>query len=62
MTHEQFDSEGMYHASLSPFKQMHNEGIISDDDYGIICTILADKYQPFFVGVIVSKTVDNQRP
>ena len=53
MTHEQFDSEVMYHASLSPFKEMRNQGIISNDDFGIICTILAEKYQPFFVGDIV---------
>ena len=61
MTHEQFDSEVMYHASLSPFKDMRNQGIISNDDFGIICTILAEKYQPFFVGDIVSIPVDNNR-
>jgi hypothetical protein len=49
MTKEQMDTELLYHASLSPFKCMLSEGLISEDDYRVIDTILRAKYSPVFV-------------
>ncbi len=49
MTKERLDRELMYHASLSPFKSMLSEGLISEDDYRVIDTILRAKYSPVFV-------------
>ena len=49
MTKERLDKELLYHASLSPFKCMLSEGLISEDDYRVIDTILRAKYSPVFV-------------
>ncbi|MED9969052.1 MAG: SHOCT domain-containing protein [Ruminococcus sp.] len=54
VTREQFNNEIMYQASIAPFRKMVNKGIISVEEYTIICTILSQKYQPIFVGNIVS--------
>ena len=54
VTREQFDNEIMYQASIAPYRKMANEGIISAEEYTKICTILSEKYQPIFVGNIVS--------
>ena len=49
MTKEQFNRETLYHASLTPFRQLLLEGHISQSDYAKIDTILAQKYRPIFV-------------
>ena len=49
MTHEQFDAEIMYIASIAPFAKMRDEGIISDDDFSRITEILRGKYSPIFI-------------
>ena len=54
VTREQFNNEIMYQASIAPFRKMVNKGIISVEEYTKICTILSQKYQPIFVGNIVS--------
>ncbi len=60
MTNTQMNAEKMYHASISPFKRMLAEGIISDEDYRVIDTILRAKYRPIFVSDIIAKSLDNQ--
>ena len=58
MTKEQQKSEILYQASLSPFKAMLRNGIISAEDYAIIDTILREKYHPIFVEYIIEKPLD----
>ena len=61
MTKEQFHKEMLYHASLSPFKAMLENGIISGDDYRVIDTIMRVKYSPIFVEKSYQTTLDNKR-
>lgn len=46
MTQEQFDSEKNYRISLAVAKRMLLDGIISEQDYKKIDTILLNKYRP----------------
>jgi hypothetical protein len=59
MTKEQFHKEMLYHASLSPFKAMLENGIISGDDYRVIDTIMRVKYSPIFVEKSYQIPLDN---
>ena len=52
MTGEQLNREILYHASLAPFRQLLEEGHISQSDYAKIDTILAQKYRPIFVNIM----------
>ena len=61
MTKEQFHKEMLYHSSLSPFKAMLENGIISGDDYRVIDTILRVKYSPLFVEKSYQIPLDNKR-
>lgn len=61
MTKEQFHKEMLYHASLSPFKAMLKNGIISGDDYQVIDTIMRVKYSPLFVEKSYQISLDNKR-
>ena len=61
MTKEQFHKEMLYHASLSPFKAMLENGIISGDDYRVIDTIMRVKYSPIFVEKSYQTSLDNKR-
>ena len=61
MTKEQFHKEILYHASLSPFKSMLENGIISGDDYRVIDTIMRAKYSPLFVEKSYQISLDNKR-
>jgi hypothetical protein len=61
MTKEQFHKEMLYHASLSPFKAMLKNGIISGDDYRVIDTIMRVKYSPLFVEKSYQTSLDNKR-
>ncbi len=60
MTEECFNKEMLYHTSLSPFKAMLNEGLISEDDYRVIDTILRGKYSPIFVSKSYQLSLDNK--
>ena len=60
MTKEQFHKEILYHASLSPFKAMLENGIISGDDYRVIDTIMRVKYSPLFVEKSYQILLDNK--
>jgi hypothetical protein len=46
MTQEQFECEKNYRISLAVAKRMRLAGIISEQDYKKIDTILLEKYQP----------------
>ena len=61
MKKEQFHKEILYHASLSPFKSMLENGIISVDDFRVIDTILRVKYSPIFVAVTYQIQLDNNQ-
>ena len=61
MTKEQFHKEMLYHASLSPFKAMLENGIISGDNYRVIDTILRTRYSPIFVEKSYQISLDNKR-
>ncbi|SDN79581.1 SHOCT domain-containing protein [Acetanaerobacterium elongatum] len=60
MKKEQFYKEMLYHSSLSPFKAMLKNGIISGDDYRVIDTILRVKYSPLFVEKSYQIPLDNK--
>ena len=59
MTTEQLQAEMAYHASLQPFNCLHRDGVISDEDYASIKTILHNKYCPIFGGYTPQIQVDN---
>ena len=61
MKKEQFHKEMLYHASLSPFKAMLKNGVISEDDYWVIDTILRKQYSPIFVAKSYQISLDNKR-
>lgn len=47
MTKEQFKEEKNYQASKMCFRQMLEKGVITQEEYKQIDTILIEKYQPF---------------
>ena len=59
MTKEQLHAEMAYHASIAPFNCLLKDGIISEEDYEKIKTILANNYHPIFVGYMSPKQLDN---
>ena len=59
MTKEQMSKELLYHASLSPFKAMLKDGVISEEDYRAIDTILRAQYSPIFVNKSYQILLDN---
>ena len=61
MKKEQFHKEMLYHASLSPFKAMLENGIISGDDFWVIDTIMRVKYSPIFVEKSYQIPLDNKQ-
>lgn len=59
MTKERLNKEMLYQASLSPFKAMLLNGVISEEDYRVIDTILRGKYSPIFVRESYQIVLDN---
>ena len=55
MTAQQFENEILFHASVTPFREMNKNGIITDEDLAKICTILTELYAPIFVGIMAEK-------
>ena len=55
------EREMLYHGSLSPFSAMLKSGVISEEDYRVIETILREKYDPVFVGDKPPKQLDNTK-
>lgn len=60
MTKERMNKELLYQASLSPFKAMLIESIISKEDYRVIDTNLRAKYSPIFVEESYQIPLDNK--
>ena len=61
MTKERMNKELLYQASLSPFKAMLKENIISEEDYRVIDTIMRAKYSPLFVEKSYQISLDSKR-
>ena len=59
MTTEQLQAEMAYHVSLKPFTCLLKDGVISEEDYTKIKTIMTNKYLPIFVGYISQIQLDN---
>jgi hypothetical protein len=59
MTKERLNKELLYQASLSPFKAMLGDGVISEEDYRVIDTILRMQYSPIFVEKSYQIPLDN---
>ena len=60
----QLSAEMLYHASLSPFRKLAADGLISNEDFLNVDTILRGKYSPVFVGKVINLPLDikeNQR-
>lgn len=60
MTKERLNKEMLYHASLSPFKMMLKENIISKEDYQVIDASLRVQYSPIFVEKSYQIPLDNE--
>ena len=53
MTKEQFRAERLYQMSLSVAKTMLQKGVVSEEEYKQIDTILLEKYRPI-LGTLLS--------
>ncbi len=51
MTHDQFEREKAYRISLAVAQTMLSKGIIAEEDYAKIDTILLEKFRPL-LGVL----------
>ena len=52
MTNEQFERERRYRVAISVAVGMLKQGLISEDEYGIITDRMIEKYKPFFGGLV----------
>ena len=52
MTNEQFERERRYRVAVSIAAAMLKQGLISEDEYGIINKTMIEKYKPLFGGLI----------
>jgi len=52
MTNEQFERERRYRVAISVAVGMLKQGLISEDEYGIINETMIEKYKPLFGGLI----------
>lgn len=55
MSEEQFKAERLYRMSLSIAKTMLKKGIITEDEYSEIDTILLEKYRPTLGTLLAGK-------
>lgn len=55
MTEEQFDREKRYQASMSMFRTMLKNGLITEEQYAIIDTKMLGKYRPL-LGTLFSES------
>lgn len=55
MTEEQFDREKRYQASMSMFRTMLKNGLITEEQYAIIDTKILGKYRPL-LGTLFSES------
>lgn len=52
MTNEQFERERRYRVAISVAVGMLKQGLISEDEYGIINERMIEKYKPLFGGLV----------
>ena len=52
MTNDQFERERRYRVAISVAIGMLKQGLISEDEYGIINKTMIEKYKPFFGGLV----------
>lgn len=55
MSEEEFRAERLYRMSLSVAKSMLKEGVISEDEFSEIDTILLEKYRPTLGTLLAGK-------
>lgn len=55
MSKEQFRAERLYRMSISVAKSLLKKGIISEDEYSEIDTILLEKYRPVLGTLLAGK-------
>ena len=53
MTTEEYRNDMLYHAALSIGKTMLEKGLISEEEYAEMDTVLLQKYQPY-MGILLS--------
>jgi hypothetical protein len=52
MTNDQFERERRYRVAISVAVGMLKQGLISEDEYGIINETMIEKYKPLFGGLM----------
>ena len=52
MTNDQFERERRHRVAISVAAGMLKQGLISEDEYGIINETMIEKYKPLFGGLI----------
>ena len=52
MTNDQFERERRYRVAISVAAGMLKQGLISEDEYGIINETMIEKYKPLFGGLM----------
>ena len=52
MTNDQFERERRYRVAISVAVGMLKQGLISEDEYGVITDRMIEKYKPFFGGLV----------
>lgn len=56
MTHEQLEHEMNYRAALALAKSILSQGVITEDDYRVINTIMISKFRPLLAGLYPKST------
>ena len=54
MSNEDFHNDMLYHVAISMAKSMLEKGLITEEEYAEIDTILLKKYQPY-LGTLLSE-------
>ena len=58
MSKEELHNDMLYHAAISMAKTMLENGLITEEEYAEIDTILLEKYRPYFWVHYYRKTLD----
>lgn len=56
MTYHQLEREMKYRSALTLAKSMLSQGVITEDDYRIIDTIMISKFSPIIAGLYPKST------
>lgn len=56
MSKEELHNDMLYHAAISMAKTMFENGMITEEEYAEIDTILLEKYRPY-LGTLLSENV-----